>query len=365
MSLIELMVGVALGLVTVLVMSQVFLAAEGQKRTTSSGSDAQVNGTLALYAIQRDVQMAGYGLTAKSSAIGCSVKAKYSAAASPAQATLTLAPVSISFGSGASPDTITVWQSNKANYATPMKVTSDHPQTSGSFQVQGSYGAAAGDLIVAVPATQSGTAWCSLLSIAADASTTFTSTQVPHLASAGGWNANSSTMLPTAGYAAGDHLINLGSSLPRTYAINSAKALQATDLLAASGTTSSMTVAPQIVQLKALYGKDTNSDGTIDAFDATTPTTNAGWLQVVALRVAVVAQSAQYEAVNGVASTPTPAAGVEWVVDAITTGAAACSFSSTQKCLTINVSGAGSDWRSYRYKVFDTIIPIRNMLWTR
>ncbi|WP_290870806.1 PilW family protein [Aquabacterium sp.] len=365
MSLIELMIGVALGLVTVLVMSQVFLAAEGNKRTTASGSDAQVNGTLALYAIQRDAQMAGYGLTARPAALGCTVKAQYGSGASPGATTLTLVPALISFGSGATPDTLTLWQSNKVTYAVPMKVTADHTQTGGAFQVTTSYGATAGDLFVAVPATWSSTAWCSMLAIAADSSTTFTTTQVPHLASLGGWNATSSAMLPTAGYASGSHLVNLGTGLPRTYAVNANKALQATDLLASNGTTSTMTIAPQIVQLKALYGKDTDLNGTIDVFDATTPTTNAGWLQVVALRVAVVAQSAQYEAVNGVASTITSANGVEWVVDGITTGAVACSFSSTQKCIRINVSGAGTGWQSYRYKVFDTIIPLRNMLWTR
>jgi type IV pilus assembly protein PilW len=364
LSLIELMVGVALGLITVLIISQVFLASEGQKRTATSGNDAQVNGTLALYAIQRDAQMAGYGLTAQPAALGCTVKAKYGSAASPAQSTLTLAPAVIGFGNGATPDTLTLWQSNKITYAVPMKVTAAHTQTAGSFQVQGSYGAATGDLILAVPDTQSNTNWCTVLAIAGDASNVFTSTQVPHLASTGGWNATSSTLLPTAGYAANSHLINLGTGLPRTYAINASKAMQATDLLATTGLNSAMTVAPQIVQLKALYGKDTNSDGTIDAFDATTPTTNAGWLQVVALRVAVVAQSAQYESVNGVASTVTPAIGVEWTVDAITTGAVACSYNAALMCIRINVSGVGSDWQSYRYKVFDTIIPMRNMLWT-
>jgi len=51
-TLIELMVAVALGLLTTLVIAQVFLQSEGNKRTTTSGSDAQVTGALALYALQ-------------------------------------------------------------------------------------------------------------------------------------------------------------------------------------------------------------------------------------------------------------------------------------------------------------------------
>jgi len=43
------------------------------------------------------------------------------------------------------------------------------------------------------------------------------------------------------------------------------------------------------------------------------------------------------------------------------TGAATCGES---KCLTLQVSAAAStEWRHYRYKVFDTVIPLRNMLW--
>ena len=61
-TLIELMVGVVLGMLTVVIIANVFATAEGQKRTTTSGSDAQVAGSLALHALQRDVRMAGYGL---------------------------------------------------------------------------------------------------------------------------------------------------------------------------------------------------------------------------------------------------------------------------------------------------------------
>ena len=46
-TLIELMVGLLLGLVVVLVTAQVLSFAEGQKRLTTGGADAQVNGALA------------------------------------------------------------------------------------------------------------------------------------------------------------------------------------------------------------------------------------------------------------------------------------------------------------------------------
>lgn len=368
LSLVELMVGVLIGMLTVVAISQVLMSAEGQKRTASSGGDAQVNGTLALYALQRDVEMAGYGFTGQPAALGCPIKGKFGngTGEKALPSSLSLVPALIKPGTtAADPDTITVWQSNKPNYAVPLRVAEAHLKTDTRFIVPSSLGVVAGDLLVAVPPTPSATDSCTVMAVAGDSTTPLSSQQIPHLASAGGWNAAGSTLLPLAGYPAGSHLINLGSGLPRTYSISAGKSLVATDVLAADGNTSTQTIAPQIVQLKALYGKDTDGNGTIDAFNTTAPATNADWLQVMALRVAVVAQSAQLEPVRGGGSPVTPAIGVEWVVDARTENAVACSFDGNQKCLRIDVSGVGSDWMSYRYKVFDTVVPLRNMLWTR
>ena len=61
-SLVELMVGLVIGLLATLAIMQIFSAFEGQKRTTSGTADAQTSGSVALYTLQRDVQLAGFGL---------------------------------------------------------------------------------------------------------------------------------------------------------------------------------------------------------------------------------------------------------------------------------------------------------------
>jgi type IV pilus assembly protein PilW len=63
MSLVEIMVGLLVGLLGILVITQVYIFYEGRKRTTASGADAQNNGAIALYTLERDIQQAGYGLT--------------------------------------------------------------------------------------------------------------------------------------------------------------------------------------------------------------------------------------------------------------------------------------------------------------
>jgi type IV pilus assembly protein PilW len=86
-----------------------------------------------------------------------------------------------------------------------------------------------------------------------------------------------------------------------------------------------------------------------------TPTTNAGWLQVISVRVVVVARSEQFEKED-----VTPA-NLSWDVGTTppTTGAATCGAS---ECLTLEVDHL-TDWKRYRYKQFETVIPLRNMLW--
>ncbi|WP_457324209.1 PilW family protein, partial [Roseateles sp. P5_E11] len=96
-TLIELMIGLLLGLVVVLVTAQVLSFAEGQKRVTTGGADAQVNGALGLYTLQREIQMAGYGLIDELSlpTLGCPVVANHT---STGAFNWTLAPVVITAG---------------------------------------------------------------------------------------------------------------------------------------------------------------------------------------------------------------------------------------------------------------------------
>jgi type IV pilus assembly protein PilW len=61
-TLVEIMVGLVLGLLATIIMYQVFTVFEGQRRTTVSGGNAQSAGHLSMYAIERDVRLAGLGL---------------------------------------------------------------------------------------------------------------------------------------------------------------------------------------------------------------------------------------------------------------------------------------------------------------
>ena len=180
-TLVELMVGLVLGMLTVLVIAQVLVLSEGKKRSVSMGSDAQVNGAMALYTLQRDIQMAGYGATSSLDALGCPVKAKYDAGAA---FTFTLAPVVINEGANDAPDTITVLRGRTAGFSAPMGMSGAHTATDNHFAVYSSFGAVAGNMMIAVPRAQDANHWCTLFSVTNDAAapeTTLSAEVVPHV----------------------------------------------------------------------------------------------------------------------------------------------------------------------------------------
>ena len=359
-SLIELMVGVVIGLLTVLVITQVMTLAEGKKRTVSNGSDAQVNGALALFTMQRDIEQGGYGALANPDALGCTVQYQFGGAGT--LTTFPLAPVVITDGASGAPDSITVLQGNTTNFSAPMLLTGNAKQTDDHFTVSSSFGASAGNLMIAVPSPWSAAAPCGLFSVTNDTTpttATLSTTNVPHVSGTSGarqWN--QSAVFPTTDIPSSSYLLNMGAMVLRTYAVSTAGNLTVSDLSLTDGSTPTPDLYPQIVNLQAMYGKDTLNTGAVDTYDNTTPTTNAGWKQVLAVRIAVVARSNQYE--KDVVTTASP----QWDVGPTATIAGTATCNGSSKCLTLDVSKL-TDWQHYRYKVYDTIVPLRNMFWNK
>lgn len=349
-SLVELMIGMVLGLAVTLVVAQVMSFAESQKRITSGGSDAQVNGALALYTLQRELQMAGYGLTGDQAALGCPVKARFGNAG--AAFNWALAPVSITDGANGTPDQIAILSASRP-FSVPLLVTVDHAKTGDRFVVRSPIGVAAGDMLIAVPDGYDATNWCTAVSVSSIAG----SNQLVHaVAATGPWNQDSgSSILPDAGYPAGTMLVNAGQLISRSFGISASNALRQRTLNAATAATDELELFPQVVNLQALYGKDTNSDGVVDTYDTTTPTTNAGWRQVLAVRLAVVARSVAYDKNEVTTAEPVWDVGTSATVS----GATDCG---TSKCLPLKVDSL-ADWKHYRYEVFDVVAPLRNLLW--
>ncbi|HET7527697.1 MAG TPA: PilW family protein, partial [Burkholderiaceae bacterium] len=304
MTLVELMVALLLGLVTTYFISQVFAVAEGQKRTATFGTDAQVNGQVALYTLRRHIMAAGYGVVSAPSALGCPITGHYGSGGSTVPPQITaLAPLVITPGTSASApsDTVTMMTSTKPSFSTPIKVKAPHDSTDAyaSFVIVdgSSDGVKEGDTILAVPTNWDATTKCLLLTVKQDTSapnTTLSRLNIPHVASpsASSWNNTTSADWPTGGFQAGALLLNFGNPRQMNFYVDGDNFKVDTWQQNIGGTESLNT---GIVLLKALYGRDTDGNGTVDVYDTTTPATNADWRNVLSVRFVMVARSGQRE----------------------------------------------------------------------
>ncbi len=71
-SLIEIMVGLVIGMLAIVIMLQMLSNADANKRNTAGGNDAQMNTAIALYNLEREIRMAGYGLS-DTNLLGCTL----------------------------------------------------------------------------------------------------------------------------------------------------------------------------------------------------------------------------------------------------------------------------------------------------
>jgi prepilin-type N-terminal cleavage/methylation domain-containing protein len=248
-TLVEVMVAMVIGMIGIIIMMQVFASAEGQKRTTTGTGDAQSNGAMAIYTLQRDIREAGYGFNAMN-ALGCPL-----ALPAPASRTLTqLAPVIINPLTAAgvpevpagddNTDTLLVAYGNGEGSPEGDVITAIPSATVIGVQTAASF--SVGSQVIAAPSGP--TAGCSLtlarvVSIAAPNLTT----EVASGAIDGGTLFNLGTIPRIRAYAVRggnltfcDYINELGNTVDCSLAANY------------------VAIANNIVSLRAQYGRDTD-----------------------------------------------------------------------------------------------------------
>lgn len=349
-SLVEIMVGLAIGMLAVIVILQVFALSEGRKRTTTSGGDAQSNGALMMYQLQHEIGQAGYGITAIN-LMNCNLRWPVASGANIAT-DVPLAPVTINPATTIIPagdlntDRLLIVYGNgngqpQGNVITAQAAPVYTVQMPSSF-TPGDNGI--GDKVIASPAA------CGTLII--DRVT-----------------AVSATTVTVATGAAGAALYNLGPTpTVLAYAVRGGNLTVCDYMLNDCGLDANkdnasiwVPIASNIVSMKAQYARDTSGtmDAIPDVFDQTQPAAACGWARIPAIRVAIVARSNQYE--KELVTTTTVNAGSP-------VNAPSWAGNDTNP-IVANTGYLGPDaaadepWKHYRYKVFQTVIPIRNVAW--
>ncbi|HEX5091205.1 MAG TPA: PilW family protein [Burkholderiales bacterium] len=363
----EILVAMAIGLIGIVVITQTYIVNENYKRSTVSAGGAQTNGALALYSVERDVRMAGWGF-AWSSVFGCNGvqwyydSLGYSNPPGGPLPVLTPVPVRIVDG-GAGPDAITVMYGTTSERLMPATLSKSMAAAGDSMEVDNAQGfsTAPGDLVFVTQGTT-----CAMVQI-----TGVTGGQLEHLAGVNApYNPAGGGSLPA--FSVNSLLFNMGRPVVNTYAINNGN-LEVTSLFTSASSTVVPTYTPaaqqivsNIVDLQAEYGKDNGinngtvqaavygpDDGAVDGYDNVAPTNEIEWRQVLSVRIGVLARSENYvrpDTAGGPCTATTAANAPTWG-----NGLAFPALG--------DLTDTANPARCYGYRVFETVIPLRNMIW--
>ncbi|MEQ1598930.1 MAG: PilW family protein [Methylotenera sp.] len=349
-SLVELLVGLVIGLLATLVIMQVFATFEGQKRTTTGTADAQTNGSIALFTLQRDMQMAGFGLPVfdtqnpplrcDPAVVGSDLTVNHDGDGATPE--IDMFPISITEGGAGASDSIAIRYARDAAVAKngiAVKIINAAAATTTGLGVNNNFGCSQGDVVLVSAGTT-----CAMTTVN-DANLNADTTHI--------------TLTSAAGATSGASLTCMGKWNQYTYTV-ATNQLQRNDA-------SSITPTPivsEIVDMQAQYGVSAtaNSNQITAWVDASAPwaaPSVANRNRIKAVRIAVVARNGllEKEDVDGsVACSSLTAANP--------TGVCAWEGTAGSPAPAIDLS-AEANWQRYRYRVYETIIPLRNMIWSK
>lgn len=382
-SLVETMVGLTLGLIVTLVITQVWGVFEGQRSRTASGSTAQENGLMALTQLEQTIRNGGSGINAGLYQCG-QIFHTYNdggTTVSPVEIPSTApAPVEITDGGAIGSDTIKIIMSKDIAGAIESSVTKQDPQQNAVINLNNV------QHFSEVPNPCSATDKLEHLAVCRHGNQCVVMQVTSILEAALKLNTNKGTCAPynpeaTCYHAGGacaawplittnDTCFAIGSFVVNTYSVVNDQLQVVTSGLTSGGPTTTI-LADNIVSLQAQYGVAQTGSQNADCWTNATAAGNSAvsncgisWVagaltgaqisRIKAVRLVVIARSPKPEGTD-VTSTCVNNAGTN-------NGPCAWQDSATNKAPLINLSGR-ADWQRYRYRSYQTIIPLRNVIW--
>ena len=401
-SIIEIMVGLAIGLIAILVIGQVTATFEAQKRTNTGGGDAQTNGATALQMLEQEVRMGGLGLINPGISenagnflcpLGVNIYYDGNVVSNPGVSAPPVypmggfyPPVRILDG-GAGADQIVVARSDAELGGVPsiVKKTVNFSTSPTIVTVDVATGYQPGQVFLL--GAGDGSKICSIFQVAA------TPTQNGDnwdLAIASGFPYNSGNPLATfatiPSYEWGDKVVNMGfSPLPpgknltgyrpfsvRQYSIRTCdqqpmlSVIDPTQIAAPTCANADF-LADQIVDLQAQYGiaptgsqeisEWRNASGIWDSNNLTA--INAA--RIKAIRLAVVAQSSDYLKNNDASCSENPIPAAPSVQPQLPLWEQLNPGDDVPAKFTVPIGGDGC--QHHRYRIFTSVVPLRNVVW--
>lgn len=401
-TLIEIMIALLIGMIGIVVMMQTFAVSEGFKRTATSGTDAQINGGVAMYMIQRELRMSGFGMN-NLMIQGCpSVRVWNNTLGVGIDMPLVpfyINPPLVPAGD-ANTDVILIAYGNSPSAVAGMPLITNQTNLN-SIPLASNYDSfQTGDIFVSyqptgpscvlheVTAAVAPGGNCGFLPGAPSGAYTLVSVEfttgvykqhtpagcvntTPTYNKATAITDSSGVAVPLVTSNPPGQIYNLGNASIHVYAIRGGT-LTMCDWIASNCTlaASFTPVVDDIVSLRAVYGMNLNPSPAATGGDCSTTVTTCTitWnrndlstnvflpSRVMAVTMELTARSGLKEKPNAAGNCVTtpnankPDLSQTWIYDSMT-GA------------NIDLSTVSTDWNCYRYKLFQTTVPLRNTLW--
>jgi len=373
--LIEIMVGVVIGLIAVLVIYQVYAVAEGFKRNTTAAGEAQQNGLFSAFVLGMEIGNGGAGIaTAAQDLASCPDPG----GAMPQRFAQSFRPIPVLItdgGASATSDSFVVNYSMATTLANSALFTGN-AAPGATFPVQSPGGFHIDDLVVGISAPTAPGSPCASSRVTAvsvpDANGIVTITQTP-LFPAGGIAFSGSSVL-----------LNMGPcnrAQKIQYSVNNG-VLYSTPLLDTSGANCGNLANPlvgnplasNILVMKVEYGIDSDLDpkrlldtwvqASAAPWDPATllpaPVTTIN--QIKAVRIGIIVQSDQFDKnLAGFTGGDYVNGDYNWVLFD-------CSAANKANCpgrLTGSVPATVSPAGNWRFRKYETVIPLRNEIWNK
>jgi type IV pilus assembly protein PilW len=355
-TLVELMIALLIASITAIIVLNVLINFQTRKQTTSGSNDAAISASLGMYAIEREVRMAGAGYTnalGMACPQGANVGYNNAAIVDGGQ----LMPLQIVDG-GANPDQISIVRSNADQGVAPATVMTPMASAVANVVVDRNTGFNVNDLLLVT--SNDGSAPCTIMQLTAVPTALGGNWQLPH-----GSTSLYNPAVPTAVFTSAalyqprDTVVNLGTFGQRTFQVvcnvgANPGAANTCDLKwfdplalgAAPTMANTESVVSQVIDMQAQYGVAPAGSQIVNQWvDATGAWAGvpgaADLARIKAVRISIVTRG-QLE--NG-AVTASPL--VLW--DATLP---------SEKTRALNALE-----RRYRYQVLTVVVPLINVIW--
>ncbi|HEV2979345.1 MAG TPA: PilW family protein [Casimicrobiaceae bacterium] len=364
-SLIEIMVGVVIGMIAVLVIFQVYNVAEGFKRNTTAYGEAMQGGLLSTFVLGMELGNAGTGINATQTDLQwCPPPAPITGNVSDIANTFRPIPVLIAD----SPSGNTNFDSFAVSYSVASTLVTSVPFTANaglaaSYQVQSTGGFHPGDLIVGIQAPGTPTACASSTVTVVTppdplgvVTITQSGTALTFTASSVLFNMGPCDRAQKVQYSVANNVL-LSTPLLNSNKLPAAACGQPVAAPVPSP------VASNVVVMKAEYGINTSKSKERELDTWVQATVGGGWdpttllqapittiNQIKAVRIGVIVQSEQFDKTLG---------DYNWVLFD-------CSDANKANCpgrLTGTMAASVTPQGNWRFRKYETIIPLRNSIW--